>query len=177
MSVPTLVAPPSPPTQSKAGIKPDTIEPLPPTAEPRIAMAKPAARAASRRAIEASPALEPDARRRAPAEDARPGDPVPVDTIPTDLNPHFFAPGRSPVELSPRAKSDLPPPVNDAAPPIAVPPPAATSVTIGHVTVEIVDDRHTTSSSVRPLTAASASVIGPLGQARAARRLIALRHL
>ena len=81
---------------------------------------------------------------------------------------------QSRIDLSPRrAMEPVPadPPREAQASPAQ---PVQPTITIGQVTVEVVEDSRPSSP---PLTAASASMIGPLGQARAARRLIALRRL
>lgn len=64
-----------------------------------------------------------------------------------------------------------------APPPPDRPGPAEPAITIGHIAIEVVPDRRPDPAPPRPLTAAAASVIGPLGQLRMDRRLLALRRL
>lgn len=86
-------------------------------------------------------------------------------------------PEQARIELSPRSPPD-PVPVDPHWEAQAGPAePVQPTITIGQITVEVVDNSRPGSAAPRPLTAGSASVIGPLGQARAARRLIALRRL
>jgi hypothetical protein len=80
-------------------------------------------------------------------------------------------------ELSPRPRPDFGADAPLSEPHAGTAEPVQPTITIGHVTVEIVDETRPGPVAPRPLTAASASVIGPLGQARAARRLIALRRV
>jgi len=53
----------------------------------------------------------------------------------------------------------------------------APRISIGRVTIEIVPETNPAAPPLRPLTAAAASQIGPLGQPRTARRLLALKRL
>jgi hypothetical protein len=91
------------------------------------------------------------------------------------------APGRGPeqprIELSPRPPPDPVPPDAHWEAQAGPAQPVQPTITIGQVRVEIVEDSRPAPAGARPLTAGSASVIGPLGQAQAARRLIALRRL
>ena len=102
-----------------------------------------------------------------------------TDDVPTIDPP--AAPDRGPeqprIELSPRPPPD-PVPADPHREAQAGPAePVQPTITIGQVTVEVVEDSRPGSAAPQALTAASASMIGPLGQARAARRLIALRRL
>lgn len=86
------------------------------------------------------------------------------------IEPAAFTQLRPP-SLEPRPLPE-PPPAPAASP---APMPRVPGITIGHLAVEILPDRKP--EPARPLTAASASVIGPLGRARTDRRLFALRRL
>jgi hypothetical protein len=100
------------------------------------------------------------------------------ETAPTDPAGHS-EPNQAParIELSPRPRPEPTAYLPYDEPPAAPAAPVQPTITIGHVTVEIVDEPRPAAAAPRPLTAASASVIGPLGQAHAARRLFALRRL
>lgn len=168
---PIPLARPAAPSESNA-----TDPPRVPTGRP-ASFAEPSERS-DRPAAEVEVPATPESAARRPAspDDVRPGGEASLDPIRSAPEPSPSDPDRSPIELSPRLRPDLPPAANDAAPSAPAPPPAP-AITIGHVTVEIVEERPATPPTTRPLTAATASVIGPLGQARTARRLIALRHL
>jgi hypothetical protein len=168
---PTPIAPPGP---SAAAAEPArAAQPLPPASARRRAQSVAETVDAGRREEnQPRPAVERE-ELEVHVPPARPSD-IPALDPPAILDP---APERPPIELSPRPPAD---PVPVDAPREAQADraePAQPTITIGQITVEIVDDVRPGSAAARPLTAESASVIGPLGQARAARRLIALRRL
>lgn len=125
-------------------------------------------------AADAPPRRDPSPRLADPAAPADPATPdLPADRA--DPPAPVEAPPR--IELSPRPRPEPIPEARHAEPPPVHAAPAQPTITIGHVTVEIVEEPRSTAPPPRPLTAASASVIGPLGQSRAAHRLLALRRL
>jgi hypothetical protein len=146
----------------------------PPFTEPGDA-ALSAPEPASTRAV---PPIEPaDPQKAAGREQPAPGPEQLEEQAQSLSDPSQPSEERPRIELSPRPRpepyEDLPPTEPRAEQAAPLPP----TITIGHFTVEIIGEPKPQAAPSRPLTAASASVIGPLGQAQAARRLIALRRL
>jgi hypothetical protein len=92
------------------------------------------------------------------------------------IEPTSDAPLR-PSVLEPRPRPDFEAADPAAAEPRPEPLPAPPRITIGRVTVALVPDPAPGAAPAAPRTAAAASLIGPLGNRRARRRLFALARL
>ncbi|HEX6112612.1 MAG TPA: hypothetical protein VFZ10_09910 [Geminicoccaceae bacterium] len=98
----------------------------------------------------------------------------------TALEPNERAPDASPLPsvLEPRARPDFGGVAPEAEQAEPDPLQARPRITIGRLTVEVVADQAPAANATRtPRTAAAASMIGPLGNRRARRRLFALSRL
>jgi hypothetical protein len=100
--------------------------------------------------------------------------------VPRSLEPiEHVAEARPPSSvLEPRLRPDFGDIAPEADQPRPEAPQAPPRITIGRVTVEVVADQGPAAKPARaPRTAATASMIGPLGNRRARRRLFALSRL
>jgi hypothetical protein len=100
--------------------------------------------------------------------------------VPRSLEPIEQVPDAQPPSsvLEPRPRPDFRDITPEAHQPQPEAPQAQPRITIGRVTVEVVADQGPAAKPARaPRTAATASMIGPLGNRRARRRLFALSRL
>jgi len=150
------------------------IASAPASFEPALLPAEPA-----RAAAESFPPVGPEARFRSDPE-VRPAAPdAAVRDLPREVEPIEHAdPPFLPRELAPRPRPEFDEGVADPHQPQPAPPEVGPSITIGRVTVELVPDPAPVARPAGTLrTAATASMIGPLGNRRARRRLFALSRL
>jgi nicotinate-nucleotide--dimethylbenzimidazole phosphoribosyltransferase len=166
---PAPLTPPRPPAAAAERV--EVAQAAPPASPPRPAVAEPA---------------NADRREEAPRGRATEREEIEPHILPREVDevraidpPAAPDPAPEPPRsyLSPRPPPDPVPPDPNREAQAGSAEPVQPTITIGHVTVEVVEDSQPGSAPPQALSAASASMIGPLGQARAARRLFALRRL